>query len=143
VSEETRRVLDLLAQNKITADEAEQLLKALGAAAAEPPADAVTEADRPKARWVRINVHKTGREGKRDQDVNIRVPIAIVKSGMRLGALIPGLTGDQISARMREKGLDVDFTKLDAAAIDSVLKSLGDTHIDIDDGRSQVRITCE
>jgi hypothetical protein len=44
---------------------------------------------------------------------------------------------------MREKGLDVDFTKLDAAAIDSVLKSLDDTHIDIDDGKAQVRITCE
>jgi hypothetical protein len=143
VSEETRRVLDLLAQNKISADEAEQLLKALGAAATDAPADGPADVARPKARWVRIYVHQTGKEGKRDKDVNIRVPIAIVKSGLRLGALIPGLAGDQVAARMREKGLDVDFTKLDAAAIDSVLKSLDDTHIDIDDGKAQVRITCE
>ena len=63
--------------------------------------------------------------------------------GMRLGALIPGLAGDQVAKTMREKGLDVDFTKLDAAAIDSVLKDLSETNIDIDDGKAQVRITCE
>ena len=99
--------------------------------------------ERPKARWLRISIHKTGKEGHRDKDVNIRVPIAIVKTGMRLGALIPGLAGDQVARKMREKGLDVDFTKLDAAAIESVLKGLSDTNIEIDDGKAQVRITCE
>jgi hypothetical protein len=145
MSDDTRRILDLLAQGKVTVDEAEQLMGAIGAppqasAAAPPTPD---EAERPKPRWVRINVHKTAKEGKQDKDVNIRVPIAIVKSGMRLGALIPGLTGDKVAARMREKGLDVDFTKLDAAAIDSVLKDLGETNIEIDDGKAHVRITCE
>ena len=145
--DDTRRVLDLVAQGKITVDEAQQLLSAIDAPAAKAeasaPAAAAEESDKPKAQWLRIAIHKTGKDGHRDKDVNIRVPIAIVKSGLRLGALIPGLAGDQVAARMREKGLDVDFTKLDAAAIDSVLKSLDDTHIDIDDGRAQVRITCE
>jgi hypothetical protein len=143
--DETRRVLDLVAQGKITVDEAQQLLSALDTPAAEAaaPAAGAEEGERPKARWLRIAIHKTGNEGHRDKDVNIRVPIAIVKTGMRLGALIPGLAGDQVAKKMREKGLDVDFTKLDAAAIDSVLKDLSETNIDIDDGRAQVRITCE
>ncbi len=71
------------------------------------------------------------------------MPIAIVKSGMRLGALIPGMAGEQVSARLRERGLDLDFSKLDAAAIDEVLKELGDANIEIDAGKAQVRITCE
>jgi hypothetical protein len=147
MSDDTRRILDLLAQGKVTVDEAEQLMGAIGAppaqasAAAAPPTP--DDAERPKPRWVRINVHKTAKEGKHDKDVNIRVPIAIVRSGMRLGALIPGLAGDQVAARMRERGLDVDFSKLDAAAIESVLKELGDTNIEIDSGKAQVRITCE
>jgi hypothetical protein len=145
MSDDTRRILDLVAQGKVTVDEAQQLLGAIDAPSAEvaAPATGAEESERPKARWLRISIHKTGKEGHRDKDVNIRVPIAIVKTGMRLGALIPGLTGDQVARKMREKGLDVDFTKLDAAAIESVLKGLSDTNIEIDDGKAQVRITCE
>jgi hypothetical protein len=143
MSDESRRVLDLLAQGKVTVDEADRLLRAMPAD--EPPRQeaAAPAADRPKLRWVRIAVHTRAKEGHRDKDVNIRVPIAIVKSGMRLGALIPGMAGEQVSARLRERGLDIDFSKLDAAAIDDVLKELGDTNIEIDAGKSQVRITCE
>jgi hypothetical protein len=143
MSDDTRRILDLVAQGKITVDEGQQLLGAINTPAANAAAGAPEDGGKPKPKWMRIAIHKTGREGRGDKDVNIRVPIAIVRSGMRLGALIPGLAGEQVQARMREKGLDVDFTKLDGAAIDSVLKALGDTNIEIDDGRSQVRITAE
>jgi hypothetical protein len=142
MSDETRRVLDLLAQGRISVDEADRLLRAI--AAGQPHgADAAAASDPAKRRWVRIAVHKPGHGDHRDKDLNIRVPIAIVKSGMRLGALIPGIAGEQVSARLRERGLDLDFSKLDAAAIDEVLNELGDTNIEIDSGRAQVRITCE
>src|SRR6267378_886917 len=143
MSDDTRRVLDLLAQGKVTVDEADQLLRAMAAPAPEAAAAGPDDAERPKPRWLRIAVHKQAKEGHKDKDVNIRVPIAIVKSGMRLGALIPGLAGDQVASRLREKGLDVDFSKLDAASIDTMLRALGDTNIEIESGRAQVRITCE
>jgi hypothetical protein len=143
MSDDTRRVLDLLAQGKVTVEEADRLLRAI--TGDQPPRQeaGAPPADRPKLRWVRIAVHKAAKDGHRDKDVNIRVPIAIVRSGMRLGALIPGMAGEQVSARLRERGLDIDFSKLDAAAIEEVLKELGDTNIEIDSGRAQVRITCE
>jgi SHOCT-like protein len=143
MNDDTRRVLDLLAQGKITVDEADQLLRAMAAPAPDAAASAPDEAARPPLRWVRIAVHKQAKEGHKDKDVNIRVPISIVRSGMRLGALIPGLAGDQVAAKMRERGLDVDFSKLDGAAIDAMLKDLGDTNIEIDSGKAHVRITCE
>ncbi len=144
MSDDTRRILDLLAQGKITVDEADQLLRAISASsdAAPPPTTASNE---PSAapRYVRITVHKTAKDDRRDKDVNIRVPIAVVKSGMRLGALIPGFPGDAVSARLRERGIDVDFSKLDTAALEQVLKQLGDTNIEVDSGKAQVRISCE
>jgi len=144
MSDDTRRILELVAQGKITVDEAQQLLQALDSSNGSASAGTGTEEGKPsKLRWVLINVHKTAKEGKQDQDVNIRVPIAVIKSGMRLGALIPGLAGDQVASRLREKGLDVDFSKLDAASIEAMLRALGDTNIEIESGRSQVRITCE
>ena len=147
MSDDTRRVLDLLAQGKMTVEDADRLLRALSA---DDPrrqdrrqdAGAPPEA-RPKPRWVRIAVHQSAKAGHADKDLNIRVPIAIVRSGMRLGALIPGIAGEQVSARLRERGMDIDFSKLDAAAIEEMLKELGDTNIEIDSGRAHVRITCE
>jgi hypothetical protein len=141
MSDDTRRVLDLLAHGKVTVDEADQLLRAV--APSEGDATAAADPQPAKRRWLRIAVHKQAKEGHKDKDVNIRVPISIVRSGMRLGALIPGLAGDQVAAKMRERGLDVDFTKLDAAGIDAILKELGDSNIEIDSGRATVRITCE
>ena len=145
MSDERRRVLDLLAKGTITTDDADRLLEALGGTsapgvAAAPPAP---EAERPKPRYLRINVHKAANEWRGEKDVNIRVPIAVVRSGMRLGALIPRFAGEHVIAQLRTQGLDVDFTKLDPAAIETVLNELGEANIDIDSGKAQVRITCE
>jgi len=143
MSDDRRRILELVADGKITVDEAQQLLQALDSSNGAAPGAAAEEGKPSKLRWVLINVHKTAKEGKQDKDVNIRVPIAVIKSGMRLGALIPGMAGDQVASRLREKGLDVDFSKLDAASIETMLRALGETNIEIESGRSQVRITCE
>ena len=143
MSDDRRRILELVADGKITVDEAQQLLQALDSSNGASPGAAAEEGKPSKLRWVLINVHKTAKEGKQDKDVNIRVPIAVIKSGMRLGALIPGMAGDQVASRLREKGLDVDFSKLDAASIETMLRALGETNIEIESGRSQVRITCE
>ena len=144
MSDDTRRILDLLAQGKITVDEADQLLRAMSASSDDArPAPAASNEPSAAPRYVRITVHKTAKDDRRDKDVNIRVPIAVVKSGMRLGALIPGFPGDAVSARLRERGIDVDFSKLDTAALEQVLKQLGDTNIEVDSGKAQVRISCE
>jgi len=144
MSDDTRRILDLLAQGKITVDEADQLLRAMSASgdAASTATDAANDQSS-APRYVRITVRKTAKDDRRDKDVNIRVQIAVVKSGMRLGALIPGFPGDAVSARLRERGINVDFSKLDTAALEHVLKQLGETNIEVDSGKAQVRISCE
>ena len=154
MSDERRRVLDLLAQGKITVDEADALLKTLGANAtretggAPPAGDAATD-DPQRTRWVRINVHRAN-DDRGEKDVNIRVPIAVVKGGMRLGAIIATFAGEKAAQRMKARGIDLDISKINddlskmnGAEFDAFLKSLDDTSIEIDDGRSQVRISCE
>src|SRR5262245_9738384 len=143
MADETRRILDLLAQNKITVGEADQLLRAVARAATDDSTAAGATATEPaRARYFRINVHKTGRDGHRDQDVNIRVPIAIVRSGLRLGTIIPGLS-DRMQARLRERGIDIGLGKVDASTLESLLKDLGQLNIDVNEGEEHVRITCE
>ena len=142
MSDDRRRVLDLLAQGKITVEEADQLLRALGSAAAQETTQPAAEASR-KPRFIRIAVHKPadGRDAK--EDINIRIPIPMLKGGMRLGALIPGYIGDKITARLRERGMDFDLSNLDPNAIEAVFRELNDMGIDFESRKAQVRITCE
>jgi hypothetical protein len=143
MSDETRRVLDLLAQGKISVDEAHQLLKALGEHAQRPAGPSQADASgSPKPRFMRIHVHKPGRDGREPKDVNIRVPLAVVRGGMRLGTLIPGLH-ETMNARLRERGIDVDLSKIDPATLETMLAELGEVNIDVQPGGEQVRISYE
>ena len=151
-TDETRRILDLLAQSKITVDDADRLLKALSATqtpAAEPAPSGQPD-DWTPARWLRINIHKPANDDRKQKDVNIRVPIAVVKGGMRLGAIIATFAGEKAAKRMKQRGIDLDLStingdlsKMNGPEFEAFLKSLDDTNIEIDDGKSQVRITCE
>ena len=150
-TDDTRRILDMLSQGKVSVDEADRLLKAISA---EPPAGtaaAVPSTDTTRARWIRINIHKPAKdETHRPKDVNIRVPIAVVKGGMRLGALIGTFAGEKAARRMKAQGLDIDLAKINSdlsqmngPEFDEFLRSLNDTNIEIDDGKALVRITAE
>ena len=144
MSDETRRVLELLAAGKVNVEEADQLLRALSSPAPDSSASAAPRVEGSTPRYLRINVHRPGSDGRSDKDVNVRVPLSVVRSGIRVGALIPGL-GDRVTARLRERGVDFDLGKVDAVAIESLLHELGQLTIDIDEGGSakQVRISCE
>lgn len=171
MSEESRRVLDLLAQGKITVDEADRLLAAIGQAPAGSAATGTAAAEKSATtgtatppKYLRITVTKPrswagdegepsrrawmwpGYAGSRDKEVTIRVPVALLRNGMRLGAMIPGLYGSGLQARLRERGVDVDLSKIDADTIDQLVSEFGELNIDIDPGRggkAQVRITSE
>ena len=151
-TDDTRRILDLLQEGKITVDDADRLIKAL---CTDRPAETVT-ADTPtvgtdRVRWIRINIQKPANEtGHKAKNVNIRVPIAIVKGGMRLGAIIGTFAGDKAARRMKAQGLDIDLAKISSdlsqmngPEFDEFLQSLNETNIEIDDGKAQVRITAE
>jgi hypothetical protein len=144
-TDDNRRVLDLLAQGKITVDEADQLLKAVATAAAPEPAG-----DAGAPRWIRINVRKPANENRKAKDVNIRVPVAVMKGGIRLGAIIASFAGEKAAQRMRDRGMDLDLakisgdlSKMNGPEFDQFLKTLDDVNIEVDDGKAQVRITCE
>ena len=61
-----------------------------------------------RPRFLRIRMHRPPGNGHLGKDVNIRVPIAVVCGGVRLGMLMPGL-GHRINARLRARGVDFDW----------------------------------
>jgi len=152
-NENTRRILEMLAQGKLTIDDAERLLKAVADAETGPAAsstpDAPADSEPKRKRWLRINIHKPANEHRpHAKDVTIRVPLGVVRGGMRLGALVATFAGEKAAQRMKDRGLDLDLSaingdlsKMNGPEFDAFLNSLHD--IDIEDGKSRVRITSE
>jgi hypothetical protein len=151
-TDDTRRILDMLQEGKITVDDAGRLINALTADRRPETAAGDTATDgRERVRWIRINIQKPANDtGHKAKNVNIRVPIAIVRGGMRLGAIIGTFAGEKAARRMKAQGLDIDLAKISSdlsqmngPEFDEFLRSLNETNIEIDDGNATVRITAE
>lgn len=86
-SEERLKVLRMIQEGKITADEGTRLLSALkeikSSAPPRPGAPPRPPAPGQGARWFRVRVTDTDTGRER---VNIRLPIAVVTTGFKLGA---------------------------------------------------------
>lgn len=148
-ADDSRRILDLLAQGKLTVDEADQLLRTIGAQASGAAAGAAaagaatTDNGASGPKWVCITIDKSARDGRPPKQVTIRVPMAVVRGGARLGAMFPRVAGDKVTQKLREQG--IDLAAIDFSQIENVIGSMGETTIDVDEGKgkAQVRITCE
>jgi hypothetical protein len=133
MSEERRQVLEMLSQGKVTVQEAEQLLQAVVAGQA-------TDEKKAEPRYFRIQVNKPAREGKKAENVNIRVPMTVVRGGLRLGALFPGMLGKK--KIQLDNGTELDLSKVTYTDLEAMIKDIGELTVDVD-GDAQVRIRCE
>jgi hypothetical protein len=141
-NEDRRRILDLLAQGKITVNEAEQLLSAMSQTKAEEERrSTANESPKPGARFLRVEVHKAANQWRPEKEVNIRIPISLARSGMNLASIVQGFGSDHLREHLRAKG--IDLSKLDETNLEQVLKDMGELTLDVDQGKTQVRITCE
>lgn len=138
MNDERRSILEMLSKGKITVEEADQLLRAVGATAAEPPSadDASGTGEPRRARWLHVTVDKNT-DGGRKREVNVRIPASLVRAGMRIGALIPGAEAGFIA------GASGKLAKIDAKQIEELLSSMGEMTVDVENGKAQVRLWCE
>ena len=132
MNEEKRKVLEMLSDGKISVAEAEQLLHAV-----EFPGENETRAAEP--RFFRILINQPARDGKKAENVNIRVPITVVRGGLRLTALFPMMGKKKIQL---DNGTELDLSKINYADLEAMIRDIGELTVDVD-GDAQVRIRCE
>ena len=140
MSAETKKVLEMLAQGKITADEADKLLEKLSGPAsgevkpegASSQSASSTTPNSSKPGFLRIVVDEPGHD-----QVNIRIPLAFARSGSRLLAVMP--------TRVREKLADHGIVgAIGALNSEDWSKALEEMNIDIDGGSGKkVKVFCE
>lgn len=137
MNDNRRRVLDMLAEGKIGADEAERLLSHV-----DPPPPPVASAglreprDGPP-RYLHVVVNEPG------ERVNVRVPLGLIRAGMKLTSLIPTQATDGIHEALKEKGLDMDLRDLAGEGLDELLDALSDLEVQVQSENEQVHIYVE
>lgn len=145
MTEHRRRILQMLSECKINADEAERLIAALERApAGGGSAGESGVAPRRPAKYLRVVVDTDDpTEGEGPTKVNIRVPMQLLRAGVRLSALIPPSARDEVNAKLREQGVPFDVNQLKPDNLESLIEHLNDLSIDVDDDRTKVRVFCE
>lgn len=142
MSENKRRILEMLAQNKISVDEATRLLSLVDqpeARHSEAPSNG-SQTGQPK--YLRVTVVPM-REGEEADRVNIRVPMSLLRAGIKLTSLIPPKAADQVNTALRDKGLDFDLRSLKTEDMESLIEALGDLQVDVESGKEKVRVYVE
>lgn len=144
---ERKKILEMLAAGKLSVDEAERLLRAVEGGGDFAAAGAGSSAGRgadagggPKAAPKFLRIHVASKDG---DNVNVRVPMALLYSGMKLAALMPTGVQDKVETALADKGIHVDLAKLNPAQLEELIASLGELSVDVDSRQEKVRIFCE
>jgi hypothetical protein len=144
MSDNKRRILEMLAENKISVDEATRLLSLV-----EPPATPTdgpsvrTRSSNGDAKYLRVQVQPRGDSNGEVEHVNIRVPMGLIRSGIKLTALIPSKASDQVNDALRAKGIDMDIRDFKTEDLETLVDALNELEVDVESGKEKVRIYVE
>lgn len=140
-----RRILDMLEQGKINAADAERLLSALGSgesaaqSAGEGPSG---RSERPRPRYLRVVVAE--RPATLDNPtVNIRVPLQLLRAGMRFSSLLPESARVPVEGALKDKGFSFDLKDISPEMLEEFVDAFAEFSLDVNDDEDQVRIFCE
>ncbi|MCD4656296.1 MAG: hypothetical protein K8S87_02015 [Planctomycetes bacterium] len=127
MNEESKKILEMLSERKISDDETERLLYALEKV--ETPASPVKKVEK---KIVKIMKDRQKPEGEpkflrivvdsaKGDEVDIRLPLGLVKAGLKLSAVMPKGTDE----KLKEKVIDLtEFTDMNTTELIMALKDL-------------------
>ncbi|HEX4105989.1 MAG TPA: hypothetical protein VHX92_07125 [Rhizomicrobium sp.] len=133
MNENRRQILDMLAQGKVTAEEAERLLTALERSPAQS-GEAV--------KYLRVLVDAND-EHEGPTKVNVRVPMQLLRAGVRLTGIIPARARDQVNDALRKEGIPFDINNVTPQNLEEMVEHLRDLTVDVDNEHAKVRVFCE
>jgi hypothetical protein len=155
MNENRRQVLDMLASGKISADEAERLLKALERDSTANASDFTGKTAgtngatvKTRAKYLRVLVEAdesmTGMKGP--TTVNVRVPMQLLRAGVRLANLIPAQAHGQLDEALSRHGIPLTLSQIKPENLEELVDHLEDLTVDVNGNEgnaTKVRLFCE
>jgi len=142
VNEQRKEILQMLAEGKVSAEEAEQLIAALDRS--QPgPAGADTR-PKTKPKYLRVVVESDDNFGGDGPGrVNIRVPLQLLRAGVRLATLIPPKALSAADDELRKSGIPFDLSQLKPEQLEELIEHLDEVTVEVDQPAVKVRVFCE
>ena len=145
MTENQKKILEMVADKKITVDEAYRLLSLI-----QPSADSGSDEPKerkpsPKYMRVVIDTEHSWENGcdRGPAHVNIRVPVALLRAGVKLATLIPPEAYDQVDERLKNRGIMFDLRNMKPENVEELIQALNDLEVDIHGGQEKVRVYTE
>jgi len=138
MSEDRKKILEMLAAGRINVQEADKLLSAL----ASTQTDSEEEGSgKSHLKYLRVLVEPG--PNSRDQDrVNVRIPLKLIRAGLKWAAFIPKHAQDSVDQALHERGIELDFSKIKPEDIEELVCQLNDLTVEVE-GKEKVRVFCE
>ena len=142
MNDERTRILGMLAEGKITAQDAERLLDALQAAPDPQPTDSAAAepatGPRKNPKYMYVKVRSTDGD-----NVDVKVPLALARAGLKLTSLIPPLAMAELDRHMGEQGVSIDFANLKPDDIEELIEGLTEMEVNVDSKNGDnIRVYC-
>ncbi len=132
MSESQKKILEMLAKNKISADEAYRLLNAVETEEerqeSPPRAEPSVKA---KPKYLRVSVLPDPSAGEGGDKVNVRVPMSLIRAGIKLTSLVPGEAMDKVNDALHEKGINFDVRSVKTEDLEELIEALSELEVDV------------
>ena len=94
-------------------------------------------------KYLRVQVDPKGDQNGKKGRVNIRIPLNLLRAGVKLASVLPDHAREKINTALREKGLEFDIASLEGEKLEELLESLTDMDIEVVEKDKTVRIYVE
>lgn len=145
MTDDRSRILGMVAEGKLSVDEASRLLDALGSRDEAPAAPAPGIKGDPTPLIKALPKYLFVKVNSADGDnLDVKIPVALIRSGLKLTSLIPPQAMEQLSGSMAEHGMSIDFTNLKPEDIDDIVEALREMEVSVDSANGdKVRVYAE
>jgi hypothetical protein len=109
MSEERKKILQMVAEGKLTPEEADRLLNALSE-------------EHGRKRFFKVRVYE--KNDREKPKVKINIPLAVLKIASRIGAAFKGIMPEGMKVNMQGKEISLD--EITPEMIDNIIENLGD-----------------
>ena len=143
MSKDRSQILRMLKEGKISIGEAEDLLDAIGSNGDSKPEESTVPTPQKSGSPKYLRVEIDSEEKGKPEKVNVRVPLQLLRAGVKLASVIPHDSHGKVNHALHEKGLDIDLSNIKSDDLDALIEALTDMSIDIDSDDSKVKVYCE
>lgn len=139
------KILEMLSNGKITIEEATKLLELVDKPEDAPsPASAAASASGKKTpKYLRVLITPEEGAGNEVERVNVRVPMSLIRAGVKLKSIIPNDAASQVDSALKEKGINFSIQNIKDDDIEQLINALDELEVDIEANKQKVKVFTE